>query len=113
VKKKPRRRNAEGGAGSAQKARTPIESAVRELFVVIHFAARTSAGTWTTALPFRQDKQVFGMGRELVFIVAAGVNYLQLFSRRSCKEYVDDRFRLVVDVRVGRETTVFLPEING
>jgi len=74
VKKKPRRRSAEGGAGSAQKTRTPIESAVAKLYVVIHFAARTSAGTWTTVLRFTQDKQVFGMGRELAFIVAAGVS---------------------------------------
>ena len=64
-------------------------------------------------LRFGQDKQVFGMGRELAFIVAPGVNYLQFFYQRSCKKYVDGRFRLVVDVRAGRETTVFLPEING
>jgi hypothetical protein len=65
VKEKPRTRTAEGGAGSAQKARTPIESAVAKLYVVARVRRPHVSGTWTTVLRFTQDKQLFGMGREL------------------------------------------------
>jgi hypothetical protein len=70
VNKKPHRPNAEGGAGRGKKQRMPIESALRELYVVIHFVARTAAGTWTTVLRFtRHEMKMFGQGEELTLIV--------------------------------------------
>jgi hypothetical protein len=70
VNRKPHGPNAEGGDDRGKKQRTPIESALRELYVVIHFVARTAAGTWTTVLRFtRHEMKMFGQGEELTLIV--------------------------------------------